>query len=561
MTAVDIKTSKQPKLESVGSMSSAIGRVVAVSGSQIVLKLANQSKNDDGTASSKVEMGSLITIPKNDSCVIGMVSALTIPAPIDAAEVGDIMIGEVELLGESTIDPGEGQSVFKKGISSFPGLGDNAYLAGRSDLETIFSSLGESLFQIGTVYQDSTLPAYVLTDQLIKQHIAVLGATGTGKSCAMTLVLQGILENHTDSRIVLLDPHNEYGESFGDKAEVISPESLHLPYWLMNFEELVEVVLGGDQNAREEAEILSELIPLAKATYQRASEAESAGTPLVRKVKAADRNTTNTPKPYRMADLIAMIDQEMGKLDQRSNTAPYRKLKSRLELLSADSRYAFMFGSLTVTDTMSDVLSRIFRIPTEGKPISLLDLSAVPHEILNVVVSVLCRLAFDLAHWSDGAFPITFVCEEAHRYAPRDSAKGFDPTRRALSRIAREGRKYGVSLAIVSQRPMEIDPAILSQCSTFFAFRLTNENDQELIRAATSDAGVSLLEMLPSMSNGEAVAFGAGVTLPSRVTFSRIDGDIIPGKKGATGFPTDSGQDEQEFLGDVIERWRAQRRN
>ena len=150
---------------------------------------------------------------------------------------------------------------------------------------------------------------------------------------------------------------------------------------------------------------------------------------------------------------------------------------------------------------------------------TIMQLAGFPAEVVDSVVSVLSRMAFDFGLWSDGASPLLFVCEEAHRYAPADPKIGFGPTRRALSRIAKEGRKYGVFLGLVTQRPAEIDPTIISQCSTLFVMRLSNDRDQALIRSAVSDAGASLLTFVPSLGTGEVFAFGAGVPLPTRMKF------------------------------------------
>ena len=151
-----------------------------------------------------------------------------------------------------------------------------------------------------------------------------------------------------------------------------------------------------------------------------------------------------------------------------------------------------MFGSLTVYDGMTQVLGRIFRVPVNGKPITILELTGIPSEIVNVVVSVLCRMTFDFALWSEGQVPVTLVCEEAHRYVPANATLGFEPCKRAIAKIAKEGRKYGASLCIVTQRPAEIDPTILSQCNTVFALRMSNDRDQAIVASAVADTGSGL---------------------------------------------------------------------
>jgi hypothetical protein len=189
---------------------------------------------------------------------------------------------------------------------------------------------------------------------------------------------------------------------------------------------------------------------------------------------------------------------------------------------------------------------------------TIMQLAGFPAEVVDSVVSVLSRMAFDFGLWSDGASPLLFVCEEAHRYAPADSKIGFGPTRRALSRIAKEGRKYGVFLGLVTQRPAEIDPNIISQCSTMFVMRLSNDRDQALIRSAISDAGASMLTFVPSLGTGEVFAFGAGVPLPTRMKFRDVPADKQPTSEAGGNTRIAAGaQADRSLIDSVIDRWRA----
>ena len=218
-----------------------------------------------------------------------------------------------------------------------------------------------------------------------------------------------------------------------------------------------------------------------------------------------------------------------------------------------------MFENATVGgDTMAEVVSHLFRMPANGKPMTIMQLAGFPAEVVDSVVSVLSRMAFDFGLWSDGASPLLFVCEEAHRYAPADSKIGFGPTRRALSRIAKEGRKYGVFLGLVTQRPAEIDPTIISQCSTLFVMRLSNDRDQALIRSAMSDAGASLLTFIPSLGTGEVFAFGAGVPLPTRMKFRELPLALRPTSEAGGNTRVAAGASpDRDMIDSVIDRWRA----
>ena len=189
---------------------------------------------------------------------------------------------------------------------------------------------------------------------------------------------------------------------------------------------------------------------------------------------------------------------------------------------------------------------------------TIMQLAGFPAEVVDSVVSVLSRMAFDFGLWSDGASPLLFVCEEAHRYAPADCKIGFGPTRRALSRIAKEGRKYGVFLGLVTQRPAEIDPNIISQCSTMFVMRLSNDRDQALIRSAISDAGASMLTFVPSLGTGEVFAFGAGVPLPTRMKFREVPVALRPTSEAGGNTRIAAGASpDRNMIDSVIDRWRA----
>jgi hypothetical protein len=207
---------------------------------------------------------------------------------------------------------------------------------------------------------------------------------------------------------------------------------------------------------------------------------------------------------------------------------------------------------------MAEVISHLFRLPIAGKPMTVMQLGGFPAEVVDSVVSVLCRMAFDFGLWSDGASPLLFVCEEAHRYASGDRSVGFGPTRKAISRIAKEGRKYGVFLALITQRPGELDATILSQCNTLFAMRLANDKDQALLRAAVSDAAANLLSFVPSLGTREVLAFGEGVALPTRMRFKELPAQYLPrGESTLGGSSNIAHTADGDFVSSVVERWRG----
>lgn len=534
-----------------------IARIVSVNGSQAIAVLNRPTAYS--AEEPRADIGSLVKIETQRGATVGVVSALSIPAPTSTGGE-ELRIVELELVGEF-IPLGGGKSVFKRGVSIFPGLGDNVVQANHDDLVKIFASGTRAFIDVGTLHQDSDIRVPLFINDLLAKHFAILGTTGSGKSCAVALVMKRLVERYDNAHIVIFDLHNEYSQAFVGKSEVISPDKLSIPYWLLNFDELVEVLAPASLNRDFEVEILSQIIPQARKRYMAQMSSHAGRGAAVRKHADISLIAQDTPLPFRMADVLSYLNEMVGKLDRSQPTMPFLRLKSRIEALVSDPRYAFMFGSYSVQDNMSEALAQIFRVPANGRPLTILDLSSVPSEILNVVMSAMFRLAFDLAFWSQGKIPITLVCEEAHRYAP---AKGqsFEPTRRAMARIAKEGRKYGVSLCIVTQRPSELDPTVLSQCNTVLALRLTNQLDQEFVKSATSESGVALLDFLPVLGRAEAVVMGEGVPLPLRIRFDELDraGGLPNGQSAPFSEVWSQPAAGSHDLDDIVANWRAQRR-
>jgi uncharacterized protein len=538
--------------------SERMGRIVAVTGAHAIILLDAQD-GVFGKDSKGAEIGTLMKVDTPLAITLALISALSSPTPGHGTAEKELRIVEVEFIGELPKGADGRPKSFRRGVSSYPSLGDPVYRATRLELSMAYACDAEAGIRVGCIQQDPSIPAMVKIDEMLGKHFAILGTTGTGKSCTVALILRRILEKNPQAHILLLDVHREYSQSFRGMSEVITPENMSLPFWLLNFDEAVEILVGQQSNRDADIEILRDLIPMAKAKYMANQ----------RRDKTAARNLAeignigvDTPIPYRTSDLVGVLEEHLGKLELRNDLAPYKRLKAKLESISRDPRYSFMFGSLTVQDNMAAVLARIFRIPVNGKPIAILELGGLPSEIINVVVSVLARLAFDFGVWSAGKIPITFVCEEAHRYVPNDKTTGFEPTKRAISKIAKEGRKYGVSLCIVTQRPAELDPTILSQCNTVFSLRLTNERDQEILKAGISDAAASLLEFMPTMGTGEAVTFGEGVALPTRIKFDMLPANELP-RSTTASFSKNWAKDlpDDTFLHEVVNRWRAQTYN
>ncbi|MDH3741491.1 MAG: DUF87 domain-containing protein, partial [Hyphomicrobiales bacterium] len=533
-----------------------IGRIVAVTGGHAII-LLDATEGPEGARSP--EIGTLLKVETEASVSLALVSALSAPMPSHSEDEQEVRIVEVEFIGELPKGEDGIPTHFRRGISNYPGLGDLVFRSSKKELEMAYACDTASSIRIGAIQQDRSIPAMVKIDELLGKHFAVLGTTGTGKSCSVALILRRILEKNPKAHVLLLDVHREYAASFKEFAEVVTPENMNLPFWLLNFEEIVEILISHHAGREQDIEVLRELIPMAKQRYMSNQRKDRLSALRAKEAGDAHNIGIDTPVPYRASDLTALLEEYIGKLELKGGLAPYKRIKARIETVTRDPRYAFMFGSLTVQDTMAEVLGRLFRVPVNNRPITVLELGGLPSEIINVVVSVLARLAFDFGLYSNGQVPITFVCEEAHRYVPIDKSSGFEPTKRSISKIAKEGRKYGVSLCIVSQRPAELDPTILSQCNTIFSMRLSNERDQEILKAGISDAAASLLEFMPTMGAGEAVTFGEGVALPTRIKFDLLPEHALP-KSTSASFTKNWANDisNANFLTEVVARWRAQ---
>ena len=538
-----------------------MGRIVAVTGGHAVV-LLDATEGAFADSQKGPEIGTLLKAETQHAISLALVSALSSPMPSQGGQEREMRIAEVEFIGELSKGADGQPKSFRRGLSHYPSLGDAVFRASRAELALAYACDAESSVRVGHIQQDQTIPAMIKVDDLLGKHFSILGTTGTGKSCTVALILRRILEKNPLAHILLLDVHREYAQSFQGISEVITPDNMSLPFWLLNFDEAVEILIGSQPNRDADVEILRDMIPIAKNRYLANQRRDKAGVSRRDLLSDPSNIGVDTPIPYRISDLVGVLEEHIGKLDLRGELAPYKRLKAKLESISRDPRYGFMFGSLTVQDNMAAVLARIFRVPVNGKPIAILELGGLPSEIINVVVSVLARMAFDFGVWSAGRIPITFVCEEAHRYVPNDKTMGFEPTKRAISRIAKEGRKYGVSLCIVTQRPAELDPTILSQCNTIFSLRLTNERDQAILKAGISDAAASLLEFMPTMGTGEAITFGEGVALPTRIKFDMLPANELP-RSNTASFTKNWARDvpDESFLQEIVQRWRAQTHN
>jgi DNA helicase HerA-like ATPase len=541
----------------------ALGRVIACDGSRATILSAVSTGN--WLASDAWAIGRMISINLGGSRIVALVYKLHAVEAAWSDGENPIQV-EVEFLGEVQERP-EGGQHFQSGITNYPPIGAVAHRIRAGDLALVHDLGDRAGVEIGHVTQDASIPATVSIQDMLSRHFALVGTTGVGKSSAVSLLLRRAVATRPRLRVLILDPHNEYSVAFPDLALTIDGDALDLPFWMFRQEELADVVFRGRPALDDEPDILREVIAAARARYRVPTGQELArdlGSSLLKRPldlgvgrsapEATQAASVDAATPYRLKDAFAVIDEMIGLHEQRWPRPALRSLKVRLESLHADPRYRFMFGRANMFETVAPILGQIFRVPMHGRPITAFQLGGLPGEVVNAVASVLSRLAFELAMASQGACEVLLLCEEAHRYVPSDPALGFAPTRQAIARIAKEGRKYGAYLGVVTQRPGELDPTILSQCSTVFAMRLANERDQQIIRSAISDASASTISFLSSIGNREAIAFGEGVATTMRMRFAELKPHELP---AMGGMRAEGGGRLEPTLDDLLRRMRA----
>lgn len=513
-----------------------LGRLIACDGTRAVI----MTQTDPNSTSHEFwSVGRLISVNTGSSRIVGFVYDTASASRSWTEGESNVITVNVELVGE-VVDQPDGVPRFQRGIASYPPLGSLAHRIRARDLAAVYDLGRRGGTEVGRLSQDEAIAAKISVDDMLAQHFAIVGATGVGKSCAASMLVRAAVQARPNLRVLLLDPHNEYAQAFHGHAHVIDASTFDFPHWMLTFDEIAEVVFRG-RVIEDELDALREMVITAKQRFRAPPPpspsaaalgmSSQVGSVLRRPLEGSAASggssspshgsmTADVPVPYRMSDLIKIIDEESGRLEPRWNRSILKSLSAKIESLVNDSRYSFMFGRV-VDDTMEQVISQIFRVSHQGKPITVFQLAGLPADVVNVVVSVLGRMAFDLALWGRGAIEVLLLCEEAHRYVPADERLGFHPTRRALSRIAKEGRKYGAYVGVISQRPGEIDPSVLSQCSTIFAMRLSNDRDQDIVRKAIAENSARMVTLLSSIGDREAIAFGQAVATPMRMKFAR----------------------------------------
>jgi hypothetical protein len=528
-----------------------IGRVVEIGGggARIDLdssRLRELTVHDDPSIALSGQVGGHVKLEVGTRWLLANVRSLK----LHDGEAGTVL-AEIDFLGEGEEQPQTGRLVnFRRGITGYPAPGARVFPVSGNDMKQMFAADDRAHIEIGTVYPTTDVRGALYIDALLGKHFALLGSTGTGKSTSAALIMHRICDMAPEGHIVMIDPHGEYSAAFKGYGELFNVDNLAMPYWLMNFEEHCEVFITSSGSERQrDMDILAKCLLQARARN--------------RVAEGLNKLTVDSPIPYTLSDLTSTITSEMGLLNKATDTAPYMRLKGKIDELKADPRYQFMFSGMLIADSMAAFIGKIFRLPAKGKPISIVDVSGVPSDIVSVVVAMLSRLVFDYAIWSRNEVPrpVLLVCEEAHRYIPADKTSSGQAVRKVLERIAKEGRKYGVSLGLITQRPSDLAEGVLSQCGTIIAMRLNNERDQAFVKSAMPEGARGFLDVIPALRNRECIVCGEGVSIPIRVSFDELERDRRP----ASSDPLFSELwrqtgDEDAMVQRVVKRWRSQGR-
>lgn len=536
---------------------SKIGRVASVDTSRVVILVENS------TLLPRAAVGSLVAIQgvTAQEFLIGMTERVSrqlreqtaqpdplAPTTLEMEVVPDDSLRAVLLGTYRTVD-GTSRNRFKRGADSFPQIDRECFLVEGGNLQRFMGLLGKELddtqrLELGHFAIDQSATAIANGDRFFQRHAAILGSTGSGKSYAVSLILERA-HARKHANIVVFDMHGEYlslasppkakdGAAPTPIAAALKiagpgdldkpPEnSLFLPYWLLNREEMLSMILDrSDQNApNQAARFTSHVRELKDTTLKDEGQASVRAT-----------FTVDSPIPYKLLELIAKLRDDDTGMKPGASKAEIKgdwngkltRFISRLEAKAEDRRYGFMFkppASALKYEWLGKQVAKLLA-PGEGEHgIKVVDFSEVPSDVLPVVTGVFARLLYEVQFWMEPKkrTPFVFVCDEAHLYLPvREDAGAVE--KQALSsfeRIAKEGRKYGVSLLVVSQRPSDVSRTVLSQCNNFLILRLTNDQDQNVVRRLMPDSLGGVLDGLPLLDTGEALLLGDAILLPARI--------------------------------------------
>jgi len=589
-----------------------IGKIIEVSGNSIRIELDNKitelTRSVYGQVYSVGQIGSIIKIHFGRKILFAYVRMLRMQSDILAEEGkttifpgDDKRILEADLFGQGIWSSKSGKLVFTRGVETYPLPLQDAFLCLNDELEGIYRAAedlkedkNDPMVPIGNYVGGNNAVCRANIDKLFGHHCAILGSTGSGKSGTVASILHSVLSHKTDGkkispRIVIIDPHGEYAKAFKDKAIVYKAyneastsstptEQLKLPYWLMSSDEFRSLVIG-----KTEFEATSQTNMVYQAiTYSRLLKAgliENVGDdPMgeandhVPKAGVTDEQILNfdrdKPIPFLLSEFIKHVDKvqgrKAGKLENLtpsdSNRQKIESILKKLKVLRSNPQLGFLLEEFSSSSPKLETILGQFVGENSDKNLRIIDISGLPNEVAGPLTALIARLLFQYKLWQTREErekdPLLFICEEAHRYVPNHGEAQYKEAQEAVRRIAKEGRKYGVGLMLVSQRPSDVEATVLSQCNSWIILRLTNSTDQEHVSKFLPDSLVGLTKMLPSLTRREAIFVGEAAALPSRIRINKLTIDQLPDSndisfvKGWVNEPTKTAE-----LKNISDRW------
>lgn len=458
----------------------------------------------------------------------------------------------------------EGQ--FDRGVSTYPTTGAEVHVVSGAELETLFSKFRAQGYVVGNLSSQPTVAVCFDATRLFGRHFAILGQTGAGKSWTVASLIQQALVVMPKAHIIILDLHGEYcwlksdntrDAAFKDEHfRYVDAKELEMPYWLMTFAELCDLLVEhGEREAANQTAFFRDCL-----LEGRQSENTTATPPL-----GLERVTVDTPIYFSLDVLLTKVrakNVERVGTRQGPMFGDFDRFLMRLESKLNDIRYDFLLKPRirTASASLAGLLRDFVGLGDPKRAVTVIDLSTVPFDVRPTVAAQIGRLAFEFNYWNPQyrEFPILLVCEEAHAYVTRDSDSQFAGARKSMERIAKEGRKYGVGLAVVSQRPHELSETVLAQCGTFLCLRITNPDDQSYVKGLVPEAERGLVDILAGLGRGECLALGEAVPLPTRFKFRRPS--PVPNSEDIDFYNKWKAGPDDINVEDIVARWRRQQR-
>ena len=538
-----------------------IGWLIEVDGTHIVAELSPDvpelTRVYGGTIYPIGQFGSIIKVHFGSKIIYGYVGRLRMKSEYELEKgllpntASMARIVEADLFGKGewlhSAADNAWQLTFDRGVTTFPLPQQKIYLTPHSELRHIYGRGTGPVLLLGEHVGSGGTPCYADMNELLGKHLAVLGSTGTGKSGTVATILHAILEKGVQSeyenwnpQIIVLDPHNEYGQAFPDHRRLATDEgTLRLPYWLLDLEESISLFIGKTEfAATSQTNILKNTLLEA-----RIHDAETIGL-------SPNEITVDSPIPYELGDpsgmnvfgerldetessgLVKHINAQRPKNKSQADHEHYNKVLRKIDSLKRDSRQTFMMEPWSgEKDEFSEIVNQF--VSSEDK-LRIVDLSGVPNEVAGAASAAIARTLFSLKLWQKteerNASPILLVCEEAHRYVPNRGEAQYAAAQEAIRRLAKEGRKYGIGLLLVSQRPSEVDTTVLSQCNSWLVLRITNDSDRKHVISVLPDSLSGLSKALSGLRRREAIFVGQAAMLPSRILIRdlQLEGKPLP---------------------------------